>query len=494
MSDQSRSAELLKASLSRRQVLQGGLIAGSAAFIAACGGAQTTAAPSASAAATAAPSAAASATAAASAAASATAAASAAASATAAATAAPSASAAGGPAATPVVSYAGVTLHNHTGGYSIPAFEIGLKHWKEATGGNATFENIPFNEKAVKIAAMIATQDSSWDLQYTYDLFMQRFGSRLLLPLEGNYIHDTSDFLDVALKGFTTQSDQVLRGLPIHFSMWLWDWNATLFEKIGEDGDNPPRTYAELFALAPKFKEADIIPSVQPWLGEGGTFAAFYFKHIYNSTGHPMFSEDRTQVMFDGEEGLKTFQTIEDGLKSGWWDPNYLNITNEHDAFLLFGKGNVATVVHSETVLDPPVEGHRSGPFPGIDPGTTGSSPGADGLGVSKFSKQLEASWSFFNTLFSQPVAKEISMSETRYPPTRTSVIQDPEVVALQPLLPAYEAQSKGQVDLWSTPYAYEPVFDDVISKLIKGEYNAAQAHEQAVKQTQELIIKYLSA
>ena len=458
-----RQAAMLASPVSRRQVLKASLLAGGAAFIAACGGTQPSAAPS-SAAPTQAPTSAAP----------------------------PPSGESPSPAGTPVVRYDGVTLHNHTGGYSIPAFEIGLAHWKEETGGNATFENIPFNEKPVKIAGMIATQDSSWDLQYTYDLFMQRFGTRLLVPLEGNYLEGTADFLDVAIKGFISQSDQVLRGLPIHFSMWLWDWNQTLFDKIGVS--EPPKTYAELFELAPKFKEQKIIPSVQPWLGEGGTFAAFYFKHIYNSTGEPMFSEDRTQVKFDGEAGLKTFQTIKAGLDSGWWDANYLNITNEHDAFLEFGKGNTAAVVHSETVLDPPLEGHMSGPFPGIDPGTTGSSPGADGLGVGKFSIQQEACWSFFNRLFSPDVAKEISMSETRYPPTRTSVIQDPEVIALQPLLPAYEAQSKGQVDLWSTPYTYEPVFDDVISKMIKGELTAEAAHESAVKQTQDLIIQYLAA
>jgi ABC-type glycerol-3-phosphate transport system substrate-binding protein len=465
MESQHRSpAELLQTAVSRRQVLKSGLLASSAAFLAACGAQQPSAAPS-SAAPTTAP-----------------------------ATSAPpaSGSAEPTPAGTPVVRYDGVTLHNHTGGYSIPAFEIGLAHWKEETGGNATFENIPFNEKPVKIAGMIATQDSSWDLQYTYDLFMQRFGPRLLLPLEGKYLEGTADFLDVALKGFISQVDQVQRGLPIHFSMWLWDWNQTLFDKIGVSA--PPKTYAELFDLTPKFVEQKIIPCVQPWLGEGGTFGAFYFKHIYNSTGQPMFSEDRTQVLFHEDAGLKTFQTIEAGLKSGWWDKNYLNITNEHDAFLEFGKGNTATVVHSETVLDPPVEGHMSGPFPGIDPGTTGSSPGADGLGVGKFSLQLDACWSFFNRLFSPDVAKEISMSETRYPPTRKSVITDPEVIALQPLLPAYEAQSKGQVDLWSTPYTYEPVFDDVISKMIKGELDAAAAHASAVKQTQDLIIQYLAA
>ena len=125
---------------------------------------------------------------------------------------------------------------------------------------------------------------------------------------------------------------------------------------------------------------------------------------------------------------------------------------------------------------------------------TTGSTPGADGLGVSKFSAQQEASWSYFNRLYSPDVAKEICLSETLYPPTRISVLQDPEVIAAQPLLPAYEAQAKGQSDLWSTPYAYEPVFDDAIAKLIKGEYSAAQAHDATVKGVQDLIIKYLSA
>ena len=99
------------------------------------------------------------------------------------------------------VSYAGVTLNNSTGGYSIPAFQIGLDAWKAETGGNATFNNIPFDEKPVKYASFIATQDASWDLHYTYDNYMQKFGTRLLLPLEGNYTGDLSDFIQTALPG-----------------------------------------------------------------------------------------------------------------------------------------------------------------------------------------------------------------------------------------------------------------------------------------------------
>jgi ABC-type glycerol-3-phosphate transport system substrate-binding protein len=469
MTDQESTIKtMLSGPLSRRAMLKGGLVASSAAFLAACGAATTSSAPPESAApATAAP--------------------------------ASDAPATEAPTAAPV-SYAGVTLNNSTGGYSIPAFEVGLAAWKAETGGNATFTNIPFDEKPVKYASFIATQDASWDLHYTYDVFMQRYGTRLLLPLEGNYTGDLSDFIQTALPGFTTQSDQVLRGLPIHFSSWLWTWNPELWTQVGEDGDNPPDSYEALFALTPKFVEAGIIPCAQPWLGVGGTFAKLYWTHIYNSTGHPMFSDDRTQVMFDGPEGLSAFQTIEAGLKSGWWDARYLNITNEHEAYVEFAKGNMATVMHSESVIEPTEKELVAAgklavrQFPGIESGKTGSAQGADGLGVNKWTQQAEASWSFYNRLFSPDIALQVSLHEPElYPPTRNSVLADPAVIAAQPLLPAHAAQAKGVTNLWSTPYDYAPIFDDVVNKIIKGEYSAQQAHDQAVTATRDLIITYLS-
>lgn len=458
----------LSAAISRRALLKGGLIAGSAAFVAACSAAQTSSAPASVAPASVAPG-----------------------------SAAPASDA---PTAAPA-SYAGITLNNSTGGYSIPAFQLGLDAWKAETGGNATFTNIPFDEKSIKYASFIATQDASWDLHYTYDVFMQRFGARLLLPLEGNYTGDLSDFIQTALPSFTTQSDQVLRGLPIHFSAWLWTWNPELFTAIGEDGANPPDSYEALFALTPKFVEKKIIPCAQPWQGAGGTFAKLYWTHIYNSTQHPMFSEDRTQVMFDGPEGLSAFQTIEAGLKSGFWDPKYLNITNEHEAYVEFAKGNMATVMHSESEIKPTeIELVAAGKlanrqFPGIESGKTGSAQGADGTGVNKWTKQPEAAWSYFNRLFTPDVALKISLAKPElYPPTRNSILADPAVIAAQPLLPAHAAQAKGVTNLWSTPYNYEPVFDDVVNKIIKGEYSAQQAHDAAVTGVQDLIIKYLSA
>src|SRR5688572_26655347 len=130
---QSKITAMLSGAVSRREVLKGGLVASSAAFLAACGAAQTSPPP-----------------------------------ASAPASVAPGSEAPSESPSASAVSYAGVTLQAHTGGYSIPAYQIGLDAWKAETGGDAVFTNIPFDEKPVKIAGMIATQDSSWDLQYTY--------------------------------------------------------------------------------------------------------------------------------------------------------------------------------------------------------------------------------------------------------------------------------------------------------------------------------------
>ena len=181
--------------------------------------------------------------------------------------------------------------------------------------------------------------------------------------------------------------------------------------------------------------------------------------------------------------------------------PKFLNITNEHEAFVEFAKGNMATVMHSESEIHPTEKElmaagkSNTRQFPGIESGKTGSAQGADGTGVNKWTKQPEASWSYFNRLFTPDIALAISLHEPElYPPTRNSVLANPDVIAAQYLIPAHTAQAKGVTNLWSTPYNYAPVFDDVVNKMIKGEYSAQQAHDAAVTGVNDVIIKYLSA
>src|SRR5690349_1405647 len=165
---------LIRRPFTRRQLLQGGLVAGSAAFLAACGTSATpapTAAPP-TAAPTAAPATPAPTTA----------------PATSAPSTAPSATASAAPATptpAPSENFQGIQLHNFTGGYMIPWLDAGTAAWKAATGGDAISDNVDFASKQIKQAGIIATQDSSYDMMYTTAAYgyIPKFGARLLLPV-----------------------------------------------------------------------------------------------------------------------------------------------------------------------------------------------------------------------------------------------------------------------------------------------------------------------
>ena len=450
MTDLKQGADaLLNKQVSRRQVLAGGLAAGAAAFVAASGvSAQS-----------------------------------------------PSPTPQPTPAATGDGSFAGVMLQGFSGGYSMNAEHIGLAAWNAKTGGNATFTNVPFTEKPATLATMIATADSNWDSVYTNDNFMARFGARILTPVAdwGSSL-DLTDFYPAAIATYTA-SDGVLRGLPIHYSGYFAGYNKDLFAKIGVD--TVPTTWGDLIDLAPKFIDAKIIPCVQPWLGEGATFAAFYWTQIYNSTGKPMFSDDRTQLLFNTDEGLETFKLVEKGLKNGFWDPSYLNTKNEHDAFVIFKQGNTAFIVQGEDSVpdDTMTAWYARMANPGITAGSTGTVNGSDGLGLSKFSAQQTAAGSYLATQFSPEVALQVALAPEHYPPTRTSVLNDPQVQTYDAdFVPVWAVQSQGGMNIWGAPYDWNPVFDDVVHKMISGEYDAAAALAAAVDGVNKVIQEWLLA
>ena len=390
----------------------------------------------------------------------------------------------------------------------IPWLDAGTAAWKAATGGDAISDNVDFASKQIKQAGVIATQDSSYDMMYTTSAYgyIPKFGARLLLPVTSDpdsYGLPLDDFFDGAKAALTT-ADGVLRALPLYASPSVWTWNKTLFTKIGEDGENPPDNYPDLFKLVPKFKSAGIIPSIQPWLAtQAILFAQLYFTYIFNSTPQQLFSPDFTQIGFDNDDGREVFALIEEGFKSGFWDPKYMNILNEHDAFKIFGDGNVGAVMNSESPALPAATAAIAGvrQHPGVTPGSTGSTAGPDGLGVSKFSKNVDACWSWTTANFSKEIGlaaattiKDSTGALVLYATARTSVANDPVVQAAQPLQAAYQLQYKGITEGYSLPYDIAPIFNEVIAKMIDGTYDAKAAQAAAVKGTQDAIIKYLSA
>ena len=145
------------------------------------------------------------------------------------------------PAATGDGSFAGVHLEGFSGGYSLHAEAIGLAAWNAATGGNATFTNVPFTEKPAVIAAIISTEDSNWDTIYTSDNFMARFGARLLRARRGLGARWTSATTTRRRSRPTPPATACCKGLPIHYSGFLSGYNKDLFAKIGARRRHRPR-------------------------------------------------------------------------------------------------------------------------------------------------------------------------------------------------------------------------------------------------------------
>ena len=263
----------------------------------------------------------------------------------------------------------------------------------------------------------------------------------------------------------------------------------------------PTRTRASS-PLTPKFVEAGIIPCAQPWLGAGGTFAKLYWTHIYNSTGHPMFSEDRTQVMFDGPEGLSAFQTIEAGPQE-WLVGRPIPEHHQRARSVRRVRQGQHGGRHEQRVGDRAAGGRAAGAGQArtfassraSSPARPARPQGADGLGVNKWTQQPEATWSFFNRLYTPDIAladqpaRAGALSTDAHVGAQQSGGHRPSRCSCRRTRRRHRASpTSGPRRMTTTP-----IFDDVVNKLIKGEYSAQQAHDAAVTAAQDLIITYLS-
>jgi hypothetical protein len=74
-------------------------------------------------------------------------------------------------------------------------------------------------------------------------------------------------------------------------------------------------------------------------------------------------------------------------------------------------------------------------------------------------------------------------------------VLNNPEVQAANVnKVPVWAKQATGSLNLWSTPYDYTPVFDDVMAKMVSGSLDAAGAQAAAVEGVEKIIQEWLLA
>jgi ABC-type glycerol-3-phosphate transport system substrate-binding protein len=403
----------------------------------------------------------------------------------------------------PAPDFSGTTLQVWSGGTVAGPAEAAAAEWSARTGGDVVVTVVPFGERALKFAGVVAAQDPAVDLLYSSGQFATQFGDRLYVDLNDPALGiDTSVYVPATMQVLSSP-DGGLRGLPVHSELQVLIFNKSMFEAAGLDPDAPPTTWEELFAAAPALTDGDRYPMAFP---VGGPYGAALYLTILNSIpGAQLLSDDRTQVLFGDELGLKAFQVIEDGLKAGFFDPNLAADVEDYAVGTMFNQGKTASQINFAelwgyavgkdpenfpSVLQPDEVGVAL--VPGVEAGVSGSTNGFEGFGLNKFGVQQEAALDFLTYLTNQPFQKQMNLGGT-LPSSNTAVLEDPEVQAVYPVGGVLAAQGETNVNRYAAPYDWTPPLQEALGKLYRGEITAEQAHAEAVAGVQEVVANYLA-
>jgi ABC-type glycerol-3-phosphate transport system substrate-binding protein len=502
--------DLANLPLSRRQVLRGTLVAGGAAFLAACNATSNTPAPTvapSSAAPSAAPTQAPASSAAASAAPSSAAPSSAAPSSAAPSSAAPS-SAAPSPSGNDYGKFDGVTINIACNPTNVAHGTEAGKQWSALTGGNAVATLVPFAERALRFAADIVDRNAHFDCYFASKDFVAQFGERLYAPIDSLGI-DTSDYVPITLQQLANGGKTY--ALPLFADQEMFIYNTEYWTQAGLDPANVPTSWEEVYALTPKLTalnggkvEANVTPMILP--------STSYWLCYYNSFNVPFISDDKTQLLFDNDAGKATWDAINKGFTSKFYGPSGINAASDLDGYLIFNQGIGASELGIVNGLGQAQSGNakdykatisktaaQAAVMPGVQPNTTGSIIVTEGWGVGAFSKNQEAAASFLRYAtgpeYQPQMLAEKAGPGTLLPPSRLSVLTDPAVVAKYPWTAVLGKQAAGQLQWPGTPYPdIDKVFGLSLTNMYKGTWTPAQAHDEAVKATKDLITKWLSS
>ncbi len=375
------------------------------------------------------------------------------------------------------------------------------KQWAALTGGTVTAEIIPYAERATSYASWIVSKDASYDVLYAGVDFISNFGDKIYLDL-AKLLGDTSDFVPAAL-GQLTKSG-ALHAAPLFADMELFFHNKKNWAEAGLP-EALPGTWDELYAYAPKLAVGNREPCVVPWNNNGVPFWIAFF----NSTGGQLFSEDKSQLMFDNDKGLQTWQAIARGFQAKFFGTAGANAVGDQDTSLLFNQNLAASQINTtgfgSTALstDPAAksvirkEDLGVNPLPGIAAGTSGSVIVAEGLGINKFGKNQEAALSFVKFATGAQFQKQLVLGKAGQvlPSSRLSVSRDAEVAASFPFAAALAEQAKAQL-AWpgNAPFKWNAPFLLGLTNLSKGTWTPEQAHEETINAVKKLMIAQMGA
>jgi ABC-type glycerol-3-phosphate transport system substrate-binding protein len=404
--------------------------------------------------------------------------------------------------ATNPASFKGVTLNVGCNPTDVQAAQAAGKIWAEKYGVTVNAQVIPYAERATDYATMIVSKDPHYDVLFGSVDFVSNFGDKIYLDL-GDLGGGTSDLLPAAL-GQLSKGGK-LYAAPLFADMEFFIYNKKLWTTAGLDPSKIPTTWDEMFALTPQLLSTGKDANATPWTSIGVP----YWISFYNSLGGKLFNEDKTELLFDNDQALQTWQTIEKGFQTKFFGTAGNSAAGDADTEILFNQGLAASEINTvgfwaQTRSNDPqykVQINKDDVgvtiMPGITSGKSGSIIVSEGFGVNKFGKNQDAALAFVKYMSGPEFQKQLVLGQagTVLPPASISVGSDPDVKAAFPIAPLLAEQAKSQLT-WpgNAPYNWNAPFLLGITNLSKGTWTAQQAHTETVKAVQQLIVQYIAA
>ena len=202
---------------------------------------------------------------------------------------------------------------------------------------------------------------------------------------------------------------------------------------LAQAGYEPPETFGELLEISQDLQQQGLIDWGYVWQGKQYEGLAAMFVEILQGSGAFWVNPDTLEVGLDRPEAIEAVKFLRTAIATKVSPPGVTTYAEE-EARLLFQNGKAAFLRNWPYVYNLALDSNIAGKY-SIKPMVhavgqdSGATLGGWGLGIAESSKHPDAAWEVIKFLSSEDSQREFIL-ETGFVPSRTSLFNDPTIVA----------------------------------------------------------------